>query len=161
MRIFILLFSVAVLIGIDFWLKYFFHGPFQQIVLACPDETQCAFSFVPLIGEWLGIQLSYNRGIAFWLPLHGLPLQIVTIVLIVLIFFYYIRFEYPKRRVWIDMAFACIFAWALSHAYERIAVGYVVDFISLKYFAIFNFADILISVGAAILFFYSFWYDRK
>ena len=43
-------------------------------------------------------------------------------------------------------------AGAISHAYERIFVGHVIDFIAVQYFAIFNFADIFISIGAALLF---------
>ena len=45
-----------------------------------------------------------------------------------------------------------IFSGAISHAYERIFHGQVVDFIAVKYFAILNFADIFISIGAFLIF---------
>jgi signal peptidase II len=67
-------------------------------------------------------------------------------LIIVGLLFYYTRYEYPKNSRYIDIAYGFIFSGALSHTYERIFVGYVVDFISVKYFAILNFADIFISV---------------
>ncbi|NCP77367.1 hypothetical protein GW830_04555 [bacterium] len=39
-------------------------------------------------------------------------------------------------------------------------VGSVTDFIGVKYFAIFNFADIFISIGAFLLFVIYFKYER-
>jgi lipoprotein signal peptidase len=57
----------------------------------------------------------------------------------------YIREEYPKNSRLLDTAYVAIFSGALSHAYERIFIGHVVDFIAVKYFAILNLADILIS----------------
>lgn len=114
---------------------------------------------IPLLGDLIKIKLSYNEGIAFSLPLHGLPLQIITFLLTLGLLYYYIRYEYPKNQKWIDLAFVLVLAWALSHGYERIFVGHVVDFIAVKYFAILNFADIFISIGACILFF--IYYVRK
>jgi lipoprotein signal peptidase len=55
--------------------------------------------------------------------------------------------EWKKNMPLIDIGFACIISGAISHAYERIFIGHVIDFIYIKYFAILNFADILISIG--------------
>ena len=108
-------------------------------------------AYVPLLWEFLGIQRAYNIGIAFSLPLHGIPLQILTILLIWAILYVYIKDEYKKKSWILDIAYVAILAWALSHAYERIFIWHVVDYIFVKYFAILNFADIFISVGVLIL----------
>lgn len=40
---------------------------------------------------------------------------------------------------------------AIGNAWDRLTAAHVVDFISLKYFAIFNIADIFITVGASLI----------
>jgi signal peptidase II len=76
-------------------------------------------------------------------------------VLIIGIIFLYAREEFQKNSKIIDIGYVLILSGGLSHAYERIFIGHVVDFIAVKYFAILNFADIFISIGAfLIIFFY-------
>ncbi|MBX9809516.1 signal peptidase II [Candidatus Gracilibacteria bacterium] len=116
-------------------------------------------NYVSVLGEYLGFQLSYNPGIAFSLPITGLPLQIITALLVIGLIVYYAKEEYPKNSFLLDTGYGFILAGAISHAYERIFIGYVVDFISIKYFAILNFADIFISIGACFIFF--LYYVRK
>ena len=117
----------------------------------------------PRIRLWsdiLSIEPSHNEGIAFSLPITGLPLQILTILLIFGLVYFYITEEYPKSSRLLDAAYTLIFAWALSHGYERIFVWHVVDFISVRYFAILNFADIFISIGAFLIVL-SYVYHRR
>ena len=137
-RVILLLIFISGLISIDSFSKYY---------VVSTDSGK----YVSIFWEYLWLQLSYNHGIAFSLPITGLPLQILTILIIIGLFFYYTRYEYPKNSRYIDMGFGLIFSGALSHAYERIFLGYVVDFISVKYFAILNFADIFISVWGFLL----------
>ncbi len=145
-RLVIIIFSIAVLISIDYWSKQY-----MLEILKWAD--------ISLIGELLSLQLSYNSGIAFSLPITGMPLQIITAILVIILLVYYFRVEYPKHSYFLDIAYSLIIAGALSHAYERVFIGHVIDFIAVQYFAIFNFADIFISIGAAILFIV--YYVRK
>lgn len=115
---------------------------------------------VSLLGDWIGLQLSYNTGVAFSLPIRGIVLQILTVLLIAGIVYQYIHEEYSKKSKLLDAWYVLILAWALSHAYERIFVGHVVDFIAVKYFAILNFADIFISIGAACIVCYYIFYGK-
>jgi signal peptidase II len=138
-RIVIIILSIVGLISLDYISKQYAVGS-----LATGD--------ISLFGDWIGLRLSYNPGIAFSLPITGLPLQIITIGLVLALLGYYFHTEYPKKSKLLDAGYILIIAGALSHAYERIAVGYVIDFISVKYFAILNFADIFISIGALLLF---------
>ena len=138
-RIATIIFSILVLISLDYFSK-------QSMLDLLQWEN------IQIWWEFLRLQLSYNSGIAFWLPITGLPLQIITIVLIIALLGYYFHTEYPKRSTLLDAGYTLIIAGALSHAYERIFVGHVIDFIAVQYFAILNFADIFISIGAALLF---------
>ena len=77
----IILFLIAGLVAIDMLSKNWI-------------TTITTGNYVPLIGEYLGLQLSYNPGIAFSLPITGLPLQVLTIFILLALVYYYIRYEY-------------------------------------------------------------------
>ena len=116
--------------------------------------------YQPILGAYVGVRLSYNTGVAFSFPLHGILLQWTTILLILAILYQYIRVEYLKNSNILDVGYMLIIAWALSHAYERIFVGHVVDFIAVKYFAILNFADIFISVWVFLILLAYVWFRK-
>ncbi len=40
---------------------------------------------------------------------------------------------------------------AISNIIDRLSYGYVIDYLSLRYFTVFNLADVMISSGAIIL----------
>lgn len=104
---------------------------------------------INLIWDFLKLSLVENSGIAFSLPIEGTFLKIITVVIIALIIFYY--FKYEKKNILNQIAFGLIVGWALGNWVERIFNGVVIDFINLKYFAIFNFADIFINIWVIIL----------
>ncbi len=148
-RIVIILISIIGLVSIDFLSKQYIQNLFSN----------WAHEYFPILGEYLGASLSYNSGIAFSFPITGIPLQIITVLLVIGIIYYYFHIEYPKNSLFLDIWYSLILAWAISHAYERIFVGHVIDFISVKYFAILNFADIFITIGACFILFV--YYVRK
>jgi len=161
-KIFLILLSF-ILIFIDFLSKWFFSGYFQSKILDCfPITNDCLYKYFPIFWEYFWFQLSHNNGVAFSLPITGLPLQIITVILVIGILYQYLREEYQKKSLLLDIGFIFIISWALSHAYERIFIGHVVDFIAVKYFAILNFADIFISVWVfLIVCFYVFFQEPR
>lgn len=60
-----------------------------------------------------------------------------------------------RRQVLLGAALACILGGALGNLYDRVVLGYVVDFISVYYgqwrFATFNIADVALNVGAFLI----------
>lgn len=113
------------------------------------------------ISNFFSLELSHNSGIAFSLPIQWIPLKIITVLIFLFLVFLYIKEEYPKNSRLLDTAYVAILAGALCHLYERLFVGYVVDFIAVKYFAILNLADILISIWAFLVLFSYVYYYRK
>ncbi len=107
---------------------------------------------ISLFKDIFSLKLAYNRWVAFSLPISGLFLQILTILIIGFLWKHFYQVEYPKKSRLLDFWYMLIFSGAISHAYERIFHGQVVDFIAVKYFAILNFADIFISIGAFLIF---------
>jgi lipoprotein signal peptidase len=62
----------------------------------------CQFWYIPLIFDYIGIQLSYNSGIAFSLPITGIPLKLLTLLLIGFLVYHYVREEYDKKSKLLD-----------------------------------------------------------
>ena len=57
-----------------------------------------------------------------------------------------------RRAGWPEHAgFACVVAGATGNIIDRAARGHVVDFIHVRFWPVFNVADILVVVGAAML----------
>lgn len=159
MRIFFLITSLLFCIALDMsskafvedtvfwtWKEICIHPELNSAATVeyCRDNTLS-------LTDFFSIHLSYNSGIAFSLPVRGIVLQIITLLLIGGILYQYFSVEYPKKSKLLDAGYVLVLSWALSHAYERIFVGHVVDFIAVKYFAILNIADIFISVWAFLL----------
>lgn len=61
----------------------------------------------------------------------------------------------PRQQLLLGTALACILGGALGNGYDRVMMGYVVDFISVYYaewrFATFNVADVALNVGAFLI----------
>ena len=141
------LFAV-ILILLDQASKYFF-GSFLA------NKT------ISIIGDFVSLRITNNTGIAFSLPIEGLILKLITIWLIAAIGWYYFQHEKHRDKTLVQAAYTLILSGAISNGIERVFFGKVVDFIAVKYFAIFNFADIFISVGAILLFFFYYSYERN
>jgi len=61
----------------------------------------------------------------------------------------------PRKQMLLGAALACILGGALGNLYDRVMLGYVVDFISVYHgewrFATFNVADVALNVGAFLI----------
>jgi signal peptidase II len=108
--------------------------PLFNLTLA--HNTGAAFSFLRGAGGW-------QR----WL------FSILAVAVSVAIVFWIRRL--PATARWTAAALALVLGGALGNLWDRLAHGYVVDFIDLYYgpwhFPTFNLADSAISVGAAML----------
>jgi len=109
----------------------------------------------PIIGGLLNFNFIPNDKIAFSLPLSGIWLNASIVVIIGAILLYTI-FNF-KRLAKIEIfCLAGILLGALSNLVDRFQYGYVIDYLDLKWFTVFNLADALISVSTLILIIYLF-----
>ena len=103
-----------------------------------------------------------NEGAAFSILSVKLGiLSIVSLAFCIFVIVYFIK-KRPTNKLWC-FALTLMFAGALANAWDRIFYGYVVDFIETTFinFAIFNIADIAITVGAALMILYSIFSNEK
>ncbi len=104
---------------------------------------------IPGIFEWRYVE---NTGAAFSFLAGRQTLLIVVTSIALLIVAYLILFRRPKAKMEY-IALILIFSGGVGNLIDRIAQGYVVDYICLQFmnFAVFNLADIFVTVGFAIL----------
>ncbi len=102
------------------------------------------------------ITLVKNTGGVFGiLPGRNLWYIFLTVILLSLIIIFYKKIIADEKRIFI-IGLSIIIGCALGNLIDRVRLGYVVDFIDVKFWPVFNFADIGI-VGGTILIFYGLW----
>jgi signal peptidase II len=103
-----------------------------------------------LFGNIFKFSLQKNYNIAFSLPFHGLILnfiiELIILLLICIFLFLYKRKDFNSAGILILLIFG-----AGSNLYDRIRYDYVIDYFDLKYFTVFNVADILIVSSVFLL----------
>ena len=105
-----------------------------------------------LIHSFLGLNYVLNDGMAF--SMFGgarWPLVLVSSIALAAVLGYVIVKKPKGLLFW---STACIFAGGIGNLIDRVRTGVVVDFLEFRFmeFPVFNFADILVSVGAGLLF---------
>jgi len=91
-----------------------------------------------------------NFGIAFSIPVPKTILILGTIILLILLtYLFFKEFDFKKRIA--QASLILVLAGGIGNLIDRIFRGFVVDFISIWKWPIFNIADVYISVGVLLL----------
>lgn len=106
-----------------------------------------------LIKNFFSLNFATNYNIAFSLPING-PFLIIIIVLIIIALLYNLIYLYKKQEFIKSGVLILIILGAASNLLDRIEYGHVVDYLDLKYFTVFNIADIMICLGVISLVFF-------
>lgn len=111
----------------------------------------------------LYLTLHHNQGIAFGIQFGYWPQIIISfLVLSLLVAMAILQWKGETRNAFLNQAlFGIIVGGALGNLSDRIRLGYVVDFIYLKPFPVFNLADIGITLGLLALIVLNFKQDAK
>ena len=102
------------------------------------------------LGGWLSFDYTLNRGAAFGVMAGSDVLFVVVAVMVVLVMVAGIIW-YPARRHSMLFSIGLQLGGAAGNLIDRVRLGYVVDFIYVKLFPVFNLADTAIVTGAALL----------
>lgn len=105
------------------------------------------FLVQPLIWNRIGLQKSYNTGIAFSISLGPLQHWWITLALMLIAF---TAFKQAKGT-YEQIAFGFIVGGGLANMLDRLPDGQVTDMLRVGNFPIFNIADVCINIGAALL----------
>jgi signal peptidase II len=106
--------------------------------------------FHGLLGHWFGLKFTPNALAAFSLPVYGWILVAVDAVVVLIILIYLIAFLSAKiPKSWEAPLLVFLLLGAISNLIDRLRFHYVIDYLDLKYFTVFNVADIMITIGVA------------
>jgi signal peptidase II len=103
-----------------------------------------------IVGDLLKFAYKANYYIAFSLPLAGSFLLILVVLIIVGLIIYGLVI-FKKHEFIRLMPLVIIILGASSNLYDRIKYGFVIDYLDLKYFTVFNLADVMIVTGVILL----------
>jgi signal peptidase II len=104
----------------------------------------------PVLNDIFHITYVKNTGAAFGLlEDHTQLFSILSIFIIVI--FLYLRRNYLKKGLWVDIAIGLIIGGALGNLIDRVWLGFVVDYIDLRIWPVFNLADSAVVVGSLLL----------
>lgn len=109
---------------------------------------------IPVIRNVFHLTYVENRGMAFGMLSGGRIILVLMSVLIMAgLVLLIVKTDAAGRTRWLKGGTALIFGGAVGNLIERIANGYVVDFLDFRIisFPVFNIADIAVCVGAAML----------
>lgn len=139
----ITLIIIAALIAVD------------QVIKLVVLEHLAPVGSITLIEKFLSLTYVENTGAAFGsFSAHTTLLSVFTALVLIVGLFYLLSGKVNSK-----IAYACltvIIAGGISNLLDRIFRGFVVDYIEPLFvnFAVFNFADILVTCGAGVLIIY-------
>ena len=115
---------------------------------------------IPIIPGFFNLRHDRNTGAAFGvLAGHRFLLIVITILALVFIFAYYLRFRESR---WMQVSLGFLLGGAIGNFIDRLYLGEVIDFLQFGiasqglFWPTFNVADISVCIGAGMLIVYLF-----
>lgn len=96
------------------------------------------------LGFGFSFHLTHNYGAALGLDIPRKFLIFFSFLALFLLFYFY------KKYGWIGIGF--ILGGLIGNLYDRVFYGYVIDFIHMERFFVFNLADLFITIGGVFVF---------
>ena len=150
MKRYVALLMSAVLVGID------------QILKVLAIEYLKPVGSYPIIPDIFHLTYVENRGAAFGM-MAGQKWFLIWVTAIVILAAVIAIMAGKIKNTTVLFSVATIIGGGVGNLIDRVYRGYVVDYVHLKIidFAVFNFADICVTVGTAILLVYLLFYELK
>lgn len=109
---------------------------------------------IPIISNILSLTYAKNYGIAFSMLREKRIIIIAISILLISFLIYVLKKDYISKNkdTWlVNIAFGILFGGILGNLFDRIVRGFVIDYINVSFFSIFNLADIAITFGVVLL----------
>lgn len=122
-------------VGLDQWSKWFFI-----------NHQERTYGLV----SGLSFDFTRNYGLAFGLSANRWVIIVISVLLMGFLL-WFARAEWKNAHRLAAVAALLMGVGALSNLMDRIRYGYVVDWISVQYWSVFNLADVWITLGALLI----------
>ena len=99
-----------------------------------------------VLGQWLKLKLTLNPGLAFGIGFNFYALVIIYFLIIIFLVWFLIG-AWRKGGLSVVFYLGLIIAGAFSNLLDRLYIGQVIDYIDVRYFSVFNLADMMIVLG--------------
>jgi len=128
------------------------------VTKAIVSEHFSLYETLVIIPGWFNLTLAHNAGAAFSFLADESGWQrwffaIIALVISIVLLFWIKGLQSHER--WMAIALALVLGGALGNLWDRLTLGYVVDFLDFYYkthhWPAFNIADMAISIGAVML----------
>ena len=123
-------------------------------------RSQSPFQSIPVIKNILHITLVFNPGAAFGILQKNTTFLIYAGIVFILLFFILVKKENKKSTLFL-LACGLIAGGAFSNLWDRLYLGYVVDYIDFRIWPVFNLSDACITIGAGLLLWESYQSHKK
>lgn len=112
--------------------------------------------------EILGLRYAENTGAAFS-SFRGAKWFLIILVSVMIVALLIFTIKYKYKRPFFLISSVMIMSGGLGNLIDRVKQGYVVDYLDVKLFnfAVFNFADICVVLGAAFMLIWLFFIEPK
>lgn len=105
-------------------------------------------------------EFTANYNIAFGLPINSI-IFIFLLILVLGLLIYLIWQTWIRKEFLQFSLILIILAGATGNIIDRIRLGYVIDFINVPFWSVFNLADIFIVVSVGVWLIYLLFYESK
>jgi signal peptidase II len=130
--------TALLVLGLDRWSKH----------VATERLLDSGVRSVPILGEYIRLTYVENRGAAFGVLQEQTSFFILVGLVVISVIVASYRYI-PEPSWLLNMCLGLQMGGAIGNLIDRIQVGYVVDFIDLTFWPVFNIADSAICVGVA------------
>jgi signal peptidase II len=118
-----------------------------------------SWSLFPALARLAKLTFITNTGAAFGMfPQMGALFLVIAIMVVVGVVIFY---HYLPQSIWVRVSVGLILGGAMGNGLDRVLRGYVVDFVDIGFWPIFNIADLSIVLGVGILAYYLWEEDSK
>ncbi|MFA6357682.1 MAG: signal peptidase II [Candidatus Omnitrophota bacterium] len=104
---------------------------------------------VVFIKNFLNFTLVHNRGAAFGFFQNQVFLFIIVSFLAIALIFYNLKDK--KNSTFFKLSLSLILGGAIGNLIDRLRFGFVIDFLDLRVWPVFNLADSAITIAAVLL----------
>ena len=122
----------------------------DQVVKALVVRVFAVGTSLPILPGVLSLTYVRNTGIAFGM-LSGFPLLVTVLAAMTVVFLVYYHEGRWRRNPTGRVAVGCLMGGAVGNLTDRIRLGYVIDYLDLHVWPVFNLADAAVVCGGALL----------